>query len=299
MEGDGIYPADERRHRPGSGPGWEESWYLDFAAADGSLAGYVRLGLHPGTGQAWFWAAVVGGGPPLVTLRDHDVAPPAGRSLEVRASGLWAELVCETPLEHWSVGMEAFGVALDDPLEAWGRERGDPWALGLDVEWEALGPCAAWAGGGGDGYSQPCGVSGDVLVGARRFQLDGSGLRIHQWGPRAWIPPWAWAAGRLDDATSFLAVGGGALTGVAVDARAEGLLRSARLQASSSVPGGGGAGGGAGAGGAGAGEVLELSATAVAHAPVRVPGPGRLDRIFCRYDAPDGRHGYGWAERLV
>ena len=37
------------------------------------------------------------------------------QGLEVRADGLWGELMCETPLEHWSYGLEAFGVALDDP----------------------------------------------------------------------------------------------------------------------------------------------------------------------------------------
>jgi hypothetical protein len=288
VKGDRVEPEAERRHRPGPGPAWEESWYLDFAAADGSLAGYVRLGLHPADGQAWFWAGVVGAGPPLVTLRDHEVPLPGGRALELRASGLWTELVCETPLEHWSVGMEAFGVALDDPLEAWRQERGDPWALGLDVEWEALGPCSAWPwpgpgpGPGAGGYSQACAVSGDVLVGPRRFQLAGSGVRIHLWGRRSWAGPWSWAAGRLDDGTSFTAVGDDALTGVVVGGSGapDGLLRSASVRASGAP-------------------AVELSATALAHAPVLVPGPGRLDRAFCRYETPDGRHGYGWAERLV
>src|SRR5947209_8876138 len=118
MEGDRVEPDDERRHRPGPGRAWEESWYLDFADADTGLGGYVRLALHPADGVAWFWAGVVGAGPPLVAVRDHEVPLPTGGGLEVRASGLWTELVCETPLDHWSVGLEAFGVALDDPLEA-------------------------------------------------------------------------------------------------------------------------------------------------------------------------------------
>jgi len=282
MDGDVVAPAEERRHLPGPGRAWEESWYLDFVAGDGSLAGYVRLGLHPGVGQAWFWAGVVGAGPPLVTLRDHEVPLPTGRGLEVRSSGLWTELVCETPLDHWSVGLEAFGVALDDPLEAWGRERGDPWALGLDVEWEASGPCALWPGGSAIGYSQACSVHGDVLVGARRFRLDGGGTRIHVWGDRNWAAPWSWAAGRLDDGPSFLAAGGD----VIADGTDDGLLRTATVRG----PDG-----------------LDLSATAVAHAPVLVPvgggpggpGTGRLARALCRYSTADGRQGYGWAERMV
>jgi hypothetical protein len=121
-------------------------------------------------------------------------------------------------------------------------------------------------------------VSGDVLVGSRRFQLDGSGVRIHLWGDQSWAGPWSWAAGRLDDGTSFTAAGDDALTGVVADAGPEGLLRTASVRAGSTV---------------------ELSAATVAHAPVLVPGPGRLDRVFCRYSAPDGRQGHGWAERLL
>jgi hypothetical protein len=263
VQAEPIPPAAERAHQPGRGRRWEESWYLDFAAADGSLAGYVRLGLRPAEGVAWFWAGVVGGGPPLVAVRDHEVPLPSGRGLEVRASGLWTELVCETPLDHWSVGLEAFGVALDDPTEAWRTERGDPCALGLDVEWEAAAPCSAWPGTGGqDGYSQACNAHGDVLVGRERFQLDGSGLRIHLWGERDWAGPWAWAA----DGTGLVATG----DGVQADVGPDGLLETAR--------------------------VGQLTAVAQAHAPVLLPAGGRLDRAFCRYD-PAG--GFGWVERLA
>lgn len=270
MDTERVVPADERRHPPGPGPDWEESWYLDFTAGDGGVAGYVRLALRPGEGTAWFWAAMVGGGPALVTMRDHEVTPPSARALEVRASGLWTELVCETPLDHWSVGLEAFGVALDDPLEAWGRERGDPWALGLDVEWEGVGPCVGWPAAGG--YWQGCAVSGDVLVGARKFSLDGSGTRVHQWGDRPRSATSGWAAGRLGDGTVF------AVADPAVDCDGQGLLRSVTFPV----------------------DDVDITGVAVAHAPVLVPGAGRLARALCRYTTADGGPaGHGWAEWFV
>ncbi len=37
-----VDPADEDRHPADPEPLWNESHYLDFAAADGSVAGYVR-----------------------------------------------------------------------------------------------------------------------------------------------------------------------------------------------------------------------------------------------------------------
>lgn len=265
MEGQEITAADERRHPPGAGRRWEESWYLDFVDGGGRLAGYLRLALRPAERTAWYWVAMVGGGPPLVTVRDHEVQPPPGRGLEVRAPGLWTELVCETPLDHWSVGLEAFGVALDDPLEAWRQERGDPWALGLDVEWEATGPCAAWPGAE-TGYSQACTVHGDVLVGAERFSLDGTGSRLHLWGDQPRTSPAGWAGGQLDDGTAFL------VADPPAECHDDGRLRSVT--------------------------VGNLLGSAVAHAPVLVPGAGRLARALCRYEDRDGRVGHGWAERF-
>ena len=185
--------TEEGRHPPGPGRQWEESYGFDFAAADGSLAGYVRLGLRPEEGGAWYWAAVAGPDRALVLVRDHDVPVPRGRSLEVRTSGLWADHTCETALEHWTVGLEAFGVALDDPREAFGGERGDLCPLGMDLEWEAVDAARDGVGG----YEQWCTVHGEVLVGAERLEVDGGGWRTHRWGDRDWWAGegWSWAGG--------------------------------------------------------------------------------------------------------
>ena len=133
---------DEPRHPPGPEREWEESWSFDFVAGDGTLGGFVRLALRPGEGRAWYWAYLVGPGRPLVVVRDHDVELPRSRELEVRGDGLWAQVICETPFDHWSAGLEASAAAIDDPAEAWGAERGDPVALGLDLEWEMQAPPA-------------------------------------------------------------------------------------------------------------------------------------------------------------
>jgi len=284
--------ADEGRHPPGPGRRWEESYAFDFAAPDGSVGGYVRVGLRPGDGVAWYWAAFVSTGrgplPPLVLVRDHDVPLPRGRSLEVRTSGLWADHTCETPLDHWTVGLEAFGVALDDPREAFGGERGDLCALGLDLEWEALARPDVEVGrpGAGAGYDQPCTVHGEVLVGSERIELDGVGWRSHRWGDRDW---WArpdtgdealaWAGGHFDPA-SVPPEGGAPFATTDVDIVTDGgLIATAAL------------------GG------LDLVAAPLAHAPISIPGPdgrvSRLDRCLCRFQGPDGRRAIGWVKRLT
>jgi hypothetical protein len=175
--------VDERRHRPGPEPDWEESWSFDFVAGDGELGGFVRLALHPARRRAWYWAYLARPGRPVVVVRDHEVEAPRGRELEVRGDGLWAQVICETPFEHWSAGLEAFAVAIDDPARAWGDERGDPVALGLDLEWEmqaGAGPTPA------PGYVQPATVHGEVLVGSERLAVDGTGFYTHAWGTPGW-----------------------------------------------------------------------------------------------------------------
>ena len=141
-------------------------WLLDFADADG-FAGFVRLELREAEQIAWYWTYLVGvpDVEGVIVVRDHEVLLPR-QGLEIRAEGLWAELWCEAPREHWTFGLESFGVRLDaagDALRA-GGEIGERIAVGLDIEWEvgAAGP--------------PAGVvHGDVLVGRARHQIDAPG----------------------------------------------------------------------------------------------------------------------------
>ncbi|MDQ1366425.1 MAG: hypothetical protein QOE57_2467 [Acidimicrobiaceae bacterium] len=198
-----VAAEDERRHPRGPDPLWAESWYFDFTAPDGTLGGYVRLGLYPNLGVAWYWAALVGQGRRLVLVRDHEVELPRGRDLEVRGEGIWSAVNCETPLDHWSVGLEAFAVALDDPAEAYRGERGDRIGLGYDLEWEATTP-AAWQGEGW--YWQPCRVTGEILVADEALAFDGAGIRAHRWGVQDWwSAPWTWASGVMADGPAFSA----------------------------------------------------------------------------------------------
>lgn len=138
----------------------------------------------------------MGSGRRYLLVRDDDAPWPDGPPLELRSEGLWAAATCETPLAHWGIGLEAFAVAFDDPLEAWGREWGDRVALGFDLEWEDEGgqPCR-WD----DGYVRWGSVHGEVLVGehaeVETIDVDAVGVRRHVWGmPRATSWAWSWRA---------------------------------------------------------------------------------------------------------
>jgi len=306
-----VIPAHEGRRRPGTEALWADSWYVDFSGPDG-LGGFVRLSLYPnlgaaggggggggpaggggagGGGVAWWWTYLVTPHGPLAAVRDHEVPVPRG-GLEVRADGLWAELVCETPLEHWSIGLEAFGLAFEDRAEAWRREWGDRVAVGLDLEWEALAPPVAAPGPGpaGEGYVQAGRVVGAVLLGEDRIDVDRPGLRARSWGVSDW---WAggkagpgsapgvrahWAASLgahgqclvFDDSTDL----------VEVSADADGMPERAVYRLG--------------------GERWE--ATVLGAAPVLLTrgdgAPARLARGLCRFTGP-GYEGTGWAEWLL
>jgi hypothetical protein len=254
----------------------------------------VRLGVSPLT--AWLWAYLVGEGRPLVAVRDHEVTPPRGNALEVRAEGLWSAITCETPVEHWSIGLEAFAVGMDDPADAYRGERGDRVPLGLDLEWEAAAPVFNYPDG--TRYGQPCQVHGQVLVGDERLDFDGSGQREHAWGVQDWwVSPWYWTAGRLGDATTFAGLSTTSLeTGyvwrpegpfdpvasVTTDAPRgpDGLQLPATVRIGDT----------------------SLAVTPLHHAPVLLEGASgnrsRLLRSLCRFVGADGRIGVGWAELL-
>jgi hypothetical protein len=141
-------------------------WLLDFVGDEPDpIAGFVRLELRDDIARFWTYLVGVPDVDGVLVVRDHEVLLPR-QGLEIRADGLWAELTCETPGEHWTFGLESFGVRLDDPADALraGGEIGDRVAVGLDLEWEV--------GAGGP----PAGiVHGDVLVGRARFELEGTG----------------------------------------------------------------------------------------------------------------------------
>lgn len=129
----------------------------------------------PARGYVTFDARVQPSGP-LVVVADAEVPRPR-QGLELRAEGLWAEMRCETPFEHWGYGLEAFGLALDEPAVT--ELVGDRIPVGWDLEWEVLDPPVPDPDG--RGYHHDGIVHGEVLVGPDRVPVDGRGRRTHRW----------------------------------------------------------------------------------------------------------------------
>jgi hypothetical protein len=302
-----VRPADERAHEPGASSWWWETWHLDAATDDG-IGLSVRLACAPTLGVAWWWThLVLPDLPGPVVVRDHEVTLPR-QGLAVRADGLWGELSCETALEHWTYGLEAFGVSLDEPADALRGEIGERMPVGLDIEWEveldANDPHELPADWPVNGYTQAGVVRGEVLLGRSRIELDAVGQRSHTWGePRfdvaaqaAWLhtPDLDASFALLDNRRvhGYLAPNDAPAAPISAlrgetHRRADGLPVAARFVID---------------------HELEVDVEVLGLAPVPLLGPAGeravLTRALCRYDAGEAgrtgvrRIGNGWASWL-
>lgn len=176
-------PTDEGRHDDARGV---ETWSFGFDSGD--VVGEVRLALDVDHGQASFITDCVIAGIGHIVVADESVPLPRRTAgLEIRADGLWASVFCETPFEHWSLGLEAFGLRLEHQGEI-GRDAAGTWAdligdripVGLDLEWERRGPPEPLADGAG--YRQAGRMFGDLLVVRDRIAVDAPAWRDHFWG---------------------------------------------------------------------------------------------------------------------
>jgi hypothetical protein len=206
--------ADERRHKAeGVNVWWGESWGFDFATrtADGeAIGGFTRIAVYPRQQKCWFWAGIVGENRSYVLCRDHDLALPTTPVLELRGGSLWTHFICETPLEHWTVAMEAFALSFDDPFEAWRTEHGDRVGLAFDLEWESSAEVARFIPSvhiQAKCYEVPCEVNGTLQVGDDEWTIAARGWRYHEWGILDWsaVSPYT-RLSKLDSAeTLFIA----------------------------------------------------------------------------------------------
>ena len=74
-----------------------------------------------------------------VVMSEPNIPIPADR-WEFRTDGLWAEQVCEKPHDHWSYGLEAFALEVDDPTELTSTGFGRRVPLGWELDFYATTP---------------------------------------------------------------------------------------------------------------------------------------------------------------
>lgn len=306
-----VDAADEGRHEPGPDVWWNESWYLDFVDEGGALAGYVRLGLYPNQGVAWWTVAIVGPDRRLVEAVDLTLPVPSpwdaggaeGRGrVEIDANGTSVACIFEEPLQAMRVAARGPAASYADPADVY-REApaSTDHHVDLDIVWRSDGEAYHYVHT--TRYELPCLVEGTLTIDDTTYQIRGQGQRDHSWAPRDWWTiDWCWFSGRLDDGTrvhgadiriapelrpSFGYVQDGeSVHPIEHDLIVEETLGDEQLPTAATIrcaPVG-----------------LDLAVEPVAFGPLLLVDPdGRVDRFpraWCRYTAADGRTGEGWIE---
>lgn len=299
-----VAPGDEGRHEPAADRLWNESWYMDFVAEHGLVAGYVRLGLYPNMGVTWWTAMVVGLDRPTVASVVYDLPVAQGRGpdgVSVVGGDLDASIGYDDPLRTFWVRGRAPAAYYVDPRAIYRGETGAASAIGWDLTWRTDGEPYHYVAT--TRYEVPCLVSGELTVGDERFTLAGHGQRDHSWGVRDWwMFGWCWSAVRLDDGTrvhvAHIRLPGSPVTfgyvqrpgqpviplsagDVTEDLGTEGLPTNGRIVV------------------AGAG--LDLAVEPLAFGPLLLTDGetgrvSRFPRALARFTGDDGRSGLGWIE---
>jgi hypothetical protein len=308
-----VLPDDEARHTPDGEDLWNESYYCDFVRADGSMGGWLRLGLYPNRQLAWWTTWIVWPDRPGVCSADYTAPVPPGDGLvSETTAGQRIEIDLRRPLEEFRLAASAPAHIIDPPEQVYarGEQSGTPVQLDVDLTWKTDG--VPYHYDLTTRYEIPCLVTGTVTVDGETFRIDGQGQRDHSWGVRDWWAfGWCWCSLRLDDGTRIhladirmnlgIPVFFGyiqrpgevhpatALT-VTEDVGAHGFPSRARVEIAV----------GPGPEPDSAGVPLVLEVTPVAFGPVLLRNDdgrtSRFPRAMVRCRADDGRTGSGWIE---
>ncbi len=192
-----VLPSDEARHTPDAEDLWNESYYCDFVNADGTLGGWLRLGLYPNREVAWWttWIVRPGAsgtpgapGPPGICSADYRAPVPPGDTLVSDSpvdgrSGGRIEIDLRRPLEEFRLAAHVPATAVTDPSDVYEKgehDAGPAVDLDLDLTWTTDG--VPYHYDLTTRYEIPCLVAGTVTIDGETFDIDGQGQRDHSWG---------------------------------------------------------------------------------------------------------------------
>ena len=174
--------ADELRHSLNGKDVDVESWWWWGHSPAGDVGVFVGLELR---GQRFdYWAGLVRSGEPYLYIEELD-GTGLRSGLEIKPSEMWADHQCDVPFRQWSLGNEAHGVLLDDPMEAVQRAYGTPVAVTFDIEWFSHVDATAIDGG----YEQVGEVDAQIELAEGIVAINGPAHRVHVWGMPYSPPP--------------------------------------------------------------------------------------------------------------
>jgi hypothetical protein len=295
-----VDPADERRHAPGPERLWNESYYLDFVADEGAIAGYARVGFCPNLGVTWWTTMIVGTDRPVAASVAYDLPAVPGDRLALSGGGCDLRIDVTEPLATMGLQATAPACLYDEASAIYRGDPGRPSDIGIDLSWTTDG--VPYHYDFTTRYEVPCLVSGQITVGSDRITVNGQGQRDHSWGVRDWWAfAWCWMSARLDDGTRVHVTDiriPGQRVAVGYVQPPDGPVHSVSGASVTEVPGVEGM--------PSSGRVrielggLDLQIEPLAFGPLLLVAEdgqtSRFSRAAARFTAEDGRSGTGWIE---
>jgi hypothetical protein len=213
-----LEPSDEYMHELGPEPNFNESMYINIFDSANQVGGFFRTGNRANEGYAEMTVCFY--------LPDGRVGfmfkrPPITSNDALDAGGLTWTIV--TPFEELRVDFVGRVVLLDDATQM--ADPKSAFTNNPHVECEAHvaftgAGRSSMFGGEPDTAQEPTGEefakghyeqlvqgTGTLRVGDDEWDLTGSGLRDHSWGPRYWQAPWyyRWLTGNVGADFGFMA----------------------------------------------------------------------------------------------
>ena len=184
---DYLKPSDEGTHALMEVPGWSENYLTQAYAPEAKIGFWFHLGRTPFDQQLWneIFIAYLPGDQFLVSNGySYGDSPtgPIGNQLHYR---------CDKPFEQWTKSFRgAATLVTGEQLRKGAFAAGLHVAVDVELVCEGMGPVFD-LGSHSDNdswskvhYEQHSRVRGYICYDGQRFELAGSGIRDHSWGPR-------------------------------------------------------------------------------------------------------------------
>ena len=206
-----LRDADEQPHEQGDEPNWSENWLTCGWSPHNDIGVYFHIGRHPGS---------IG-----VYEETFNVYLPGDRILTHRGFGpdradggptvAAVSFHCEEPFTRWRKRFRgAARATTGDELRAGPLRDGEHIDVDLDITTTAASPVfdfgaekleQSWGSGH---YEQHLEFAGTLRIGEDAYDLSGTGLRDHSWGPRDWsgVGDTTWYHGQFPSGRSFMVV---------------------------------------------------------------------------------------------
>lgn len=129
-----------------------------------------------------YWAGLARTGHRYLYVEELD-STGLREGLEVKPPEMWAGHDCDLPFRQWSLGNEAHGVLVDDPMSVLRRPFGDLAPVAFDIEWYSTAePISLEAAPGSDGYRQSGEFDARIETADGVLEVVGQSARVHVWG---------------------------------------------------------------------------------------------------------------------